>query len=931
MKMSFLLLALLFTAGAAPAAVPVITAWSSTGGSCQNKDNDQDAMFLAQQGDHLVFSVTADQPVRYEWAVNKSTAAGRVVTVAAASDSFNWTVPSGKGIWEIHLRVWNGSSEEAHREWVVSTLAAGEAPDVFDCFSDLKYAGRSATDPWGRQLPVWTVESGAWNAAQGCMRPAALGYADHTNFSTPTDILRGTWIFRYRYANGTPVFSGNNYVLELTAQYNNPAGIGTGIDAVYQGLALKNPVDGHWWFDYPLDGKLFRNGYIVNMAGSQIDKALVGGSKWHEVVFVRDENDYIHSWLDGNYVCWSTDKVSGINDSTKFFFNLYDGAYALTYPIVIDGIEVYRDRYLAPVSSITYDAGSDFILLKGWGVTPAKIAAALNDPSLFAYDPATNTGTAYKDLVVLRGSELLLENGTLVMASAFEGERKIKCCTDSICNIVNSTITSSSGYSYLFQNVDDGDSSLKNTFRVTGSVIDRCGGLFLERPVKLWIENSSFTHLAGDITVYFRWPIRDFTVKNSRFSGNTGNEGFILNGGDQFNELTPKPAGLDIVDCDLSGISFQAYRDGTYYLSPGTPPCTINLINSKLGSHSAVTLRPKYYLDVKVVDAGLHPVQDAAVSVQNEQNDSLYPAENLVRGKKDFQLSAQLTPGGDPYFDGQTTNWVRGWADVNDHSSAVTGADGHTPGVADAANTLVLTGRELNEGATSCFTYRVTASKNGLQSSFSGLSLDAAWLRDDPGTPSKTLVLVLGQDAYVSSGTDHPALAFVEPADGATVMGLVPVEITVSGASSVQKVEIYIDDILSKTLFSAPYTWDWDTAPVTEGEHRITACVYSAGGNQAQSTITVRVIRRSAREVVYPNPYIKNKSAGHSVRFANLPKESTLRIYTISGDLVQCIRHPLATDGGNEDWDITDVASGVYVYTVISAAGTSRGKTAVIK
>jgi hypothetical protein len=639
----------------------------------------------------------------------------------------------------------------------------------------------------------------------------------------------------------------------------------------------------------------------------------------------------MHSWLDGRYVRWSTDKIADINDSTKFFCDFYDGAYALAYPIVVDGVQIYRDRYLAPVSSVTYDAGSGCIVVKGFGATLSRIAAAVNNPSLFAYEPAANTGISYKDISISRGSELLVENGTLVMASTYNGERKIKYYTDSIFTIINSTITSSAGFSYLFQGIAEGaDSCLKNTLTVTGSVINDCGGLFLERPVRLWIENSSFTNLAGDINVYFRWPVRDFTVKNSRFTGKTGNEAFRLNGGDQFGELSPKPAGLDIADCDFGGVRLQFYRDASYYLSPSTPPCTVNLINSRYGSRSAVTMRTKYYLDVKVVDAGSNPVQGAVVTVENEQDDTRYPAENLVRGKKDLQLGSQRTPGGSPYFDGQTTNWIKGWADVNDHSSAMTGSDGHTPAVSDTANTLVLTGLELNEGATSYFTYKITASKNGVQTTAGGVSLDSTWLRNDPNTPSKTLVLSFGSEAYVSTGTDHPALSFVTPADGAAVQGIIPVEITASDASGLEKVEIYINDVLAKAFSASPCRWDWDTTLVPAGEHRITARAYGANGNWAQKAITVEV-KGFAREVVFPNPYIKYKSPGHSVRFGNLPKESTLRIYTMAGEPVQCIRHDRATDGGTEEWDITDIPGGVYMYTIISAAGTRRGKVSVVK
>ncbi len=54
-------------------AAPVITNWSSVGGTTQSKDNNKDIMYLVTQGDNLSFTATVDQTVNYEWQVNKST------------------------------------------------------------------------------------------------------------------------------------------------------------------------------------------------------------------------------------------------------------------------------------------------------------------------------------------------------------------------------------------------------------------------------------------------------------------------------------------------------------------------------------------------------------------------------------------------------------------------------------------------------------------------------------------------------------------------------------------------------------------------------------------------------------------------------------------------------------------------------------------
>jgi hypothetical protein len=83
--------------------------------------------------------------------------------------------------------------------------------------------------------------------------------------------------------------------------------------------------------------------------------------------------------------------------------------------------------------------------------------------------------------------------------------------------------------------------------------------------------------------------------------------------------------------------------------------------------------------------------------------------------------------------------------------------------------------------------------------------------------------------------------------------------------------------------------------------------------------------------LVYPNPYIKGKSGGNKIIFANLPGESVIRVYTVSGELVQTIEHKGTAKGGQEEWDISNISSGVYLYMITSSEGTKKGKVSVIK
>jgi hypothetical protein len=68
---------------------------------------------------------------------------------------------------------------------------------------------------------------------------------------------------------------------------------------------------------------------------------------------------------------------------------------------------------------------------------------------------------------------------------------------------------------------------------------------------------------------------------------------------------------------------------------------------------------------------------------------------------------------------------------------------------------------------------------------------------------------------------------------------------------------------------------------------------------------------------VFPNPFSPSKAVGHTLKFDNLPPDSDVRIFTLSGELV--VEFPNAS--GRTLWDAknvqgADVASGIYIYIV---------------
>ena len=98
-----------------------------------------------------------------------------------------------------------------------------------------------------------------------------------------------------------------------------------------------------------------------------------------------------------------------------------------------------------------------------------------------------------------------------------------------------------------------------------------------------------------------------------------------------------------------------------------------------------------------------------------------------------------------------------------------------------------------------------------------------------------------------------------------------------------------------------------------------------------------------------PDPYIAASSleprlisqdigrGDRRIDFVNLPKECTIRIFTIAGRLVRTLEHSSAEDDGRASWDLRtkdglEIAHGIYIYHVDAAdVGSKIGKLAVIK
>ncbi|MCK5737811.1 hypothetical protein KAH55_01465, partial [bacterium] len=116
-----------------------------------------------------------------------------------------------------------------------------------------------------------------------------------------------------------------------------------------------------------------------------------------------------------------------------------------------------------------------------------------------------------------------------------------------------------------------------------------------------------------------------------------------------------------------------------------------------------------------------------------------------------------------------------------------------------------------------------------------------------------------------------------------------------------------------------------------------------------RSSIDFGLAKENLKQVaVVPNPYVgasefetkPNLQSGRGDRliyFIHLPAQCTIRIYTLSGELVKSIEHDTVNEDGSEEWNMLskhnmDIAFGIYIYHVDAPGiGEHIGKFAVLK
>ena len=124
----------------------------------------------------------------------------------------------------------------------------------------------------------------------------------------------------------------------------------------------------------------------------------------------------------------------------------------------------------------------------------------------------------------------------------------------------------------------------------------------------------------------------------------------------------------------------------------------------------------------------------------------------------------------------------------------------------------------------------------------------ATYASDDAAEPSlRPKLSVTYSDGSRALG---PEVAVTAPATGARLRGTVAIEVAATDDRRVDKVQYAIDGTPIATDTSAPFTHEWNTTTVANGEHRVTAIATDDAGNETTSAAQTVTVHNSAPPTV---------------------------------------------------------------------------------
>lgn len=109
------------------------------------------------------------------------------------------------------------------------------------------------------------------------------------------------------------------------------------------------------------------------------------------------------------------------------------------------------------------------------------------------------------------------------------------------------------------------------------------------------------------------------------------------------------------------------------------------------------------------------------------------------------------------------------------------------------------------------------------------------------GRVDAAAAVLAAKNATPTIDSTAPSSSIIDPLGGATVSGLIPVDVDATDNVGVARVELWINSTNIATDTSSPFAFSWDTAGAANGTAKVEARAYDTSGNLASTSISVNV------------------------------------------------------------------------------------------
>jgi subtilisin family serine protease len=123
--------------------------------------------------------------------------------------------------------------------------------------------------------------------------------------------------------------------------------------------------------------------------------------------------------------------------------------------------------------------------------------------------------------------------------------------------------------------------------------------------------------------------------------------------------------------------------------------------------------------------------------------------------------------------------------------------------------------------------------------------------------------------AAVVGDTEAPSASISAPGAGATVSGLVTVDVSASDNVGVARVELRVDGVTVASDYAGPYQFGWDSTQVADGAHALEARAYDGAGNVRSTGPLSVTVKNNATVADTTPPAVAITSPGDGATVGN--------------------------------------------------------------